>query len=431
MPAAMRHQYDHRLRAMVCNGDSPDLTRQVVPPSTMRSWRRRGPRDVVTLDTVDETDLRGQIARLQRRVEILTTLLRLLFLQIRITGSGLDDTRLPDGKAKTTLVAAVKRAASHVPLEVALRTVGISPARFYDWQRPGRLCQLDDRPSCPKTRPTSLTPKEVQTMKEMVLDVALRHMPIRTLALHAQRITKLFASPATWSRMIRDRGWRRPLHRVYPAKPVLGVRATRPNEYWHLDVSVIRLLDGTRVYMHAVIDNFSRRILAWKVAPKLDPAGTGEIIIEAARNLPKDQPANLVTDSGVENVNELVDGLLPKLGLHRILAQVDVTFSNSVIEAFWKSAKHGWLYLHPLDTLATVQRLMAFYVAQHNSAMPHSAFQGQTPDEMYAGTGGSIVPTLAAARLVARRDRISTNRSLQCGTCGPPPDQPAPGSSDP
>jgi len=49
-----------------------------------------------------------------------------------------------------------------------------------------------------------------------------------------------------------------------------GVRATKPNEYWHIDVTIIKLLDGTKVYLHAVIDNLSRRILAWKVALRLE-----------------------------------------------------------------------------------------------------------------------------------------------------------------
>ena len=43
------------------------------------------------------------------------------------------------------------------------------------------------------------------------------------------------------------------------------MRAKKPDELWHVDTTVIRLLDGTKVYLHAVIDNFSRRILAWRV----------------------------------------------------------------------------------------------------------------------------------------------------------------------
>ena len=55
---------------------------------------------------------------------------------------------------------------------------------------------------------------------------------------------------------------------MYPAKPKDGIRATKPNESRHIDVTVIKLLDGTRTYLHAVIDNFSRRILAWRLGDR-------------------------------------------------------------------------------------------------------------------------------------------------------------------
>jgi putative transposase len=42
----------------------------------------------------------------------------------------------------------------------------------------------------------------------------------------------------------------------------VGIRADAPNELWHIDVTIIKLIDGTKAYLHAVIDNFSRRILA-------------------------------------------------------------------------------------------------------------------------------------------------------------------------
>jgi transposase InsO family protein len=112
------------------------------------------------------------------------------------------------------------------------------------------------------------------------------------------------AATRTWARLIRERGWRRPRQRVYPARPKEGIRATRPGELLHIDVTIIKLLDGTRTYLHAVIDNFSRRILAWKLAASLEPGTTCQVLTDAADQLPElDGPATLYADSGVENVN--------------------------------------------------------------------------------------------------------------------------------
>jgi hypothetical protein len=64
-----------------------------------------------------------------------------------------------------------------------------------------------------------------------------RHVPTGTLALLAQRLGKVFASPATWYRLVRRHRLRRPRKRVHPCKPKLGIRASTPNEIWHIDTS--------------------------------------------------------------------------------------------------------------------------------------------------------------------------------------------------
>jgi putative transposase len=108
-----------------------------------------------------------------------------------------------------------------------------------------------------------------------------------------------------------------------------------------------------------------------------------------------------------------------------VLAQVEVSFSNSMIEAWWRSLKHGWLYLHQIDTLATLEKLVAFYVEQHNNVVPHAAFAGQTPDEMYFGRGNHVPGELAAGHARARAARLESNRQLSCGACRPPVQDPS------
>jgi hypothetical protein len=84
-----------------------------------------------------------------------------------------------------------------------------------------------------------------------------------------------------------------------------------------------------------------------------------------------------------------------------------------------KSMKHGWLFLHQLDTFAALEKLIAFYVEQHNSVVPHSAFAGQTPDEMYFGRGDQVPVDLAVGRARAREARLKSNRELSCEACRP------------
>ena len=80
------------------------------------------------------------------------------------------------------------------------------------------------------------------------------------------------------------------------------------------------------------------------------------------------------------------------------------------------------MYLHNLDNTATLRRLIAFYVRAHNETMPHAAFNGQTPDEIYFGNGDAVVIDLAAARVRARQERMKANRMAACRVCAGDPE---------
>jgi putative transposase len=90
------------------------------------------------------------------------------------------------------------------------------------------------------------------------------------------------------------------------------------------------------------------------------------------------------------------------------------------VVAFARSLKHPWLYLNTLDTLAHLQALIAFFVEEHNATMPHSAFAGQMPDEMYLGTAKSLADQLVVARGKARERRLAVNRAVSCHRCAMP-----------
>ncbi len=282
--------------------------------------------------------LQNEVLALRKRVDWLVALLRLMVVLLKVTGASLNYARITDGSAKISLLRAIERSRTVLPLQSVLRILRLSKSRYHSWKRE-QECGLDDMPSCPRTSPQQLTSTEVETIKEMVTSDEYRHVPTATLAILAQRIGRVYASPTTWFRLIRRYKWRRPRFRVHPSKPKLGIRALSPNEIWHVDTTLIRLLDGTRAYTHAIIDNFSRRILAWKVSATFNTSITAELILNAANGLIDEKPTLLV-DGGVENYNSAVDELVDSGILKRVLAQTDISFSNSLIESWWDYSSH-------------------------------------------------------------------------------------------
>ena len=419
--ARTQQRYDHRLRELVQRtGDVTIATDLGVPRSTARGWLRAAPTVVVSLELTAqcELELRQEILKLRRHVQKLAVLLRLALVLLRISGFTLSDERLPDGSDKLRILRAIDQARTCIPLRALLRLLRLSPSRFHSWRRRHTGCALDDQSSCPRASPHRLTPAEIRVIEEMVTSPTYRHVPTGTLAVLAQRLGTVWASASTWYRLVRRFGWRRPRLRVHPAKPTIGLRTPRPDEMWHIDTTVIRLLDGTRTYLHAVIDNFSRRILAWRVAETFAPGNSVAVLLEASRAAaPSDTARVVLADAGVENVNAQVDELIASGALRRVLAFTELQFSNSMIEARWRSLKHQWLFLHSLDGVTTVRRLVEFYVAEHNRVLPHSAFRGRTPDEMYFGTGDAVPADLTSGAAAARRARAEANRSAVCQTC--------------
>ena len=70
-----------------------------------------------------------------------------------------------------------------------------------------------------------------------------------------------------------------------------------------------------------------------------------------------------------------------------------------------------------LDSVTTTRRRVDFYVREYNHVLPHSAFRGQTPDEIYYGTGDKVPGELASSKSAVRRTRLEVNRSVTCEVC--------------
>ena len=413
--------YDHRLKDLVFEaGDIKLAVERGVPRSTAWGWLHSSREKVITIDVLEaeRKELEQEVLKLRQRIEKILAILRIFIVLLKVSDFSLTNCRVPDSAKKAKLLKAIEQSLKSLPFRCVLRILKISPTRYFTWKRSLDECELDDQSSCPKFSPHQITLEEKQTIRDMVTSSEYRHVPTGTLAMLAQRLGKVYTSASTWYRLVREHGWRRPRQRIYPLKAKVGIRTSKPDEVWHIDTTVIKLLDGTRTYLHAVIDNFSRRILAWNFSERFGAESTVSILLEASSHLvPTDESPTVLVDGGVENYNHKIDELVNSGLLRRILAQTEISFSNSMIESWWRSLKHQWLYLNTLDSIATVRRLISFYVTEHNTRLPHSAFNGQTPEEMYLGKGDHIPKDLEKAKAEARQERMKSNRSLSCKAC--------------
>jgi hypothetical protein len=251
----------------------------------------------------------------------------LVQVSLQVVGFQMQYVRVAAGNLKEKLLISIATARSHLSLKDCLETIGLSAARYHSWLKRQVKCLLPDQSTCPRLSPTKITNRETEVIKELVTAKEYSHFSINSLAMYACRHRLVVASASAWYRIVREFDLRRPGIRIYPPKPKIGVRASEPNEIWHLDMSVFRLLDGTRVYIQAVIDNASRYVLAWKISRNFGGVNTKALIesaLDVANSIGKKlEKPNLFVDSGVENLNEEVNSLI-KLGkIVRTIAQID------------------------------------------------------------------------------------------------------------
>jgi len=190
--------YDHRLRHLVHSTRNIQLALDLgVPRSTARGWLRDEPADIISLEPLDRAteELRSELIALRQRVAKLRALLRLVVALLRASGFSMRTSRLPEGSKKRAILRAVAAACQVFQMRVVLRALGLSARRYHTWLKAEQACELDDTSTCPQTVPHQLTPDEVHTIQEMVTSNEYRHVPTGTLAILAQRLGKVFASP--------------------------------------------------------------------------------------------------------------------------------------------------------------------------------------------------------------------------------------------
>ena len=199
------------------------------------------------------------------------------------------------------------------------------------------------------------------------LHVGRRHM--RTV-MHRMGIEALYRRPNTSKPAPGDRN------------PYLlrNVEVTRANQVWSTDISYIPMKRGF-VYLVAVIDWFSRRVLSWKLSITMDVSFCLEALDEALSKYGKPEIFN--TDQGSQFTSEAFTGRLKKEGIAISMDGKGRRRGNVLIERFWRSIQYEEVYLHAYESVSEARGRIGQYIQFFNNRRPHSSLQAQTPDQVY------------------------------------------------
>ena len=172
---------------------------------------------------------------------------------------------------------------------------------------------------------------------------------------------------------------RNPAHKIY-LYLLRNLSITRPNHVWAMDITYIPMAKGF-VYLAAVMDWATRRVLAWRVSNSMETDFCIDAVEEAIRHYGKPEIFN--TDQGSQFTSEAFTGLLKQHDIKISMDGKGAWRDNVFIERLWRSVKYEEVYLRAYDSVSHARSSLGRYFDFYNTRRTHTSLEKRTPDEVY------------------------------------------------
>jgi putative transposase len=317
---------------------------------------------------------------------------------------------------KQMVLEEVERSA--VPKRLALRHIGIAPSTYYRWRRAYEcegLSGLDDRCSGPRRVWNRVTDEQ----RDIVIEHALLHPqePPRQIAFMVTDTCGFSISESTVYRILKAKG-------LIPDRDVRGFPAgdeyldkpTRVNEQWQIDATYMKAVGWGWYFLISVLDDFSRRILAWRLQSKMDGGAFSEVVQEALavtglERTPPIRKPRLLSDNSSALLGKEFQVYVEAAGLTHILASPYHPQTNGKIERYHRSMKERVLLVVHTTPWELADEIASF-VGYYNSKRYHEALGNVTPDDVYYGRREGIFE----ARRKLKAQTLARRKAVNLGT---------------
>jgi putative transposase len=170
-------------------------------------------------------------------------------------------------------------------------------------------------------------------------------------------------------------------HRIYPYL-LRGVKVERRDQVWSADITYVPMITGF-MYLAAVIDWYSRYVVAWRLSNTLDGSFCTEMLEDALRGR---KPEVFNTDQGVQFTAAAFTGKLESAGVAVSMDGRGRALDNVFVERLWRSVKYEDIYIRGYDTVPDLHRGLARYFGFYNDERPHQSLDYRTPAAVYRAT---------------------------------------------
>jgi putative transposase len=207
----------------------------------------------------------------------------------------------------------------------------------------------------------------------------------------AQRLMEVMGIEALYRKPNTSKG--HPAHKIYRYL-LRGLAIDRPNQVWCADITYIPMAKGF-VYLVAVMDWFSRRVLSWRLSITMETDFCVEALTEAMERY--GQPEIFNTDQGVQFTSAAFIDELADRGVRISMDGKGRYLDNIFIERLWRSLKYEEVYIRAYDSVAEARRSLGVWLAFYNDVRPHQSFEYRTPREVFEGVACEHVDNISAS----------------------------------
>jgi putative transposase len=211
------------------------------------------------------------------------------------------------------------------------------------------------------------------------LAIALRDEGHEINRKHIQRLMRLMGLEAMVPQARTSRP--SPAHATYPYL-LRGLDINRVSQVWAADITYVPLAHGF-AYLVAIMDWYSRRVLAWRLSNTLDPGFCVDALEQALARFGAPEIFN--TDQGAQFTSESFTGVLLRRSVRISMDGKGRCIDNVFVERLWRSVKYEEIYLHAYDDLRDARAGIGRYMTFYNESRPHQALGYQTPRAFFDG----------------------------------------------
>jgi putative transposase len=205
----------------------------------------------------------------------------------------------------------------------------------------------------------------------------LRKLGYKTNRKRVQRLMRLMGLEAIYPKPKTSKA--HPQHKIYPYL-LRGLTIDQPNQVWATDITYIPMRRGS-MYLVAVMDWYSRKVLSWRVSNTLDSDFCIAAVKEAISKYGPPQIFN--TDQGAQFTSHAFIGLLESNGIQVSMDGRGRCMDNIFIERLWWTVKYQYLYLRAFEDAVELRKGLRNWFGFYNEQRPHQTFDGLSPDDVY------------------------------------------------